>query len=95
MAERFYTSMARHYLRYYCKNPDAPAQDKDSWCAVKRVLGRLSDCDREILMEVHGGGETVFCAIQRLSRERRTDAKRLWDLVSYVDRAVAKEMRWI
>ena len=94
MAERYYTSMCRHVLRYYCKNPDGPSRDVESWNAVHAVLNRLSDSEREIVLDIHGNGETVMSAIQRLSRERRCDAKRLWDLMNYVDRAIAKEMRW-
>ena len=86
--------MCRHVLRYYCKNPNGPARDVESWNAVHAVLNRLSDSEREIVLDIHGNGETVMAAIQRLSRERRCDAKRLWDLMNYVDRSIAKEMRW-
>lgn len=94
MPERYYTSHVRHVLRYYCKNPDGPVRDVDSWNACHAVLKRLSDSDRETVLDIYGKGEKVMEAIQRLSRERRCDAKRLWDLVNYVDRAIAKELKW-
>lgn len=93
MAERYYTSMCRHVLRYYCKYHDGPSRDVVKWNAAHTVLKRLSDADRDIILDIYGNGELVIEAIQRLSRERRCDAKRLWDLVGYVERAIAREMK--
>lgn len=94
LAERYYTSMARHMLRYYCKNLDGPGKDVDSWYTVHCVLKGLSDSDREIVINLHKDGEPVFKAIQRLSRDRRMDARRLWDLVKETEYSVAKAFRW-
>lgn len=95
MPERYYTAMSRHVLRYYCKNLSGPSRDKDSWYAADRVLKQLSASDRATVIDIHRNGETVVGAIQRLSRERRTDPKRLWDLVNFVDRAIAREMKYL
>lgn len=95
MSERYYTAMVRHVLRYYCKNLSGPSRDKDTWYAADRVLTRLSDSDRDTVVNIYQGGETVVGAIQRLSREHRTDPKRLWDLVNFVERSIAKEMKYL
>ena len=91
MAERYYTSLVRHHLRYYSKNPNGPKRDVENWNTVKTALDKFSDSDRKAIMSIHSNGEPPSDAIRRLADGNLTEEKRLWNLLNRVDRAVALE----
>lgn len=92
MASFYFTENARHALRYYCKYLSGPARTRRNWYAVHRVFQRLSDAERDTLIQIYKDGEATIVAVLRLSRERGIAPRCLWDLVERVERAVAKEL---
>lgn len=91
MSNRYYTSMVRHVLRYYCSHPEGPNRDRDCWLACDEVLSGLSDFDRDSIMRIYSERDPVPTAILRLSG---ADHKRLWNLVNFVERKIARKMGW-
>lgn len=94
MPDRFYTTMSRHVLRYYCKNTDKPSRDKTTWYAAQRVLQRLPEAQRGHVVDIYRDGKPVPAAIRDLASQGVPE-QMLWTLVNKVDRMIAKEMGWI
>lgn len=99
MSRTFYTDYVRHALRFYSRNYDIQRfktdVDKSNWLACKSVLDTLSEKDREMLMQVYSGFDTLPDEVFNTSREYHIDQNVIWDLMKKVENKIAHRRKLI
>ena len=94
MSKPVYADYTNHMLRFYCKtcrvdliNPI----DKLNWAVVDKVLRRLPEEDRNVIMDVYSKNDTLSDNIYTASKERKINQDKIWIIVSKVTNLIAKE----
>lgn len=101
MAKPFYADYINHCLRFYVRNENfnivclANDIDKQKWVAVDRVLRKLPEEDRSIIMEVYSGEAPLLDNVKRTSKNFEISETTVWTLISKVTKQIAKERRMI
>lgn len=104
MAKPFYADYVNHMLRFYARNVQSgdvmrlkfkSEVDKLNWRSVNRVLHKLPERDKYIIIEVFGRGDTLADNIYELSKELAINQDVIWTLVSMVTNKIAKDRRLI
>jgi hypothetical protein len=93
MSRAFYTEYVKHCLRFYVRhgNPKFHTEaDKHNWQACEEALNTFSDSDREMLMAVYQGGDTIPDNIYQLAKDKDISQDCVWRLVNELERKVAK-----
>ena len=93
MSRTYYTDYVRHMLRFYSRNYDLKTfkndVDKSNWFACYNVLKGISETDRDILMQVYSGFDTLADEVFNTSREYKIDQNIIWDLMKKVENKIA------
>lgn len=96
MAKPFYADYINHCLRFYVRNENFNNDiDKQKWVAVDRVLRKLPEEDRSIIMEVYSGEAPLLDNVKRTSKNFEVSETTVWTLISKVTKQIAKERRMI
>lgn len=98
MSKPVYADYTNYMLRFYCKTCKVDLIDpidKLNWAVVDKVLHRLSEEDRNVIMDVYGRCDTLSDNIYAVSRERKMNQDKIWIIVSKVTNQIAKERRLI
>ena len=104
MAKPFYADYVNHMLRFYARNVRSEdvmrlkfksEVDKLNWRSVNRVLHKLPERDKDIIIEVFGRGDTLADNIYEVSKELAINQDVIWTLVSKVTYKIAKDRRLI
>jgi len=104
MAKPFYADYVNHMLRFYARSVRSgnvvrlkfkSEVDKWNWRSVNRVLHKLPERDKDIIIEVFGRGDTLADNIYEVSKELVIDQDVIWTLVSKVTNKIAKDRRLI
>ncbi len=104
MAKPFYADYVNHMLRFYARNVRSEdvmrlkfksEVDKLNWLSVIRVLHKLPERDKDIIIEVFGRGDTLADNIHEVSKELAINQDVIWTLVSKVTYKIAKDRRLI
>jgi DNA-directed RNA polymerase specialized sigma subunit len=69
--------------------------DKENWRCVVRVLDKLPERDKDVIIEVYGRGDTLADNIYWVAKELKVDQDMIWALVSKVTKRIAKERKLI
>lgn len=94
MNRPFYSEYVRHCLRFYTRNrslPDFKSEaDKNNWYACAVVLKGCTDRDRDILIEVYSGFDTLSDNVYETAKKYNIEQAVIWDLMKAIERKIAK-----
>jgi len=100
MAKPFYADYVNHMLRFYARTVRSgdvmrlvfkSEIDELNWLSVIRVLYKLPERDKNIIIEVFSRGDTLADNIYEVSKELAINQDTIWSLVSKVTKKIAKE----
>lgn len=94
MNRPFYSEYVRHALRFYTRNLQTPHfksdADKNNWYACASVIKGCSDRDRDILVAVYSGFDTLSDNVYETAKKYCINQSIIWDLMKDVERKIAK-----
>lgn len=94
MNRPFYSEYVRHCLRFYTRNLEQPRfksdADKNNWLSCASVLKDYGEKDREVLVAVYSGYDTLADNVYELAKKLGINQAIIWDLMKDVERKIAK-----
>jgi hypothetical protein len=95
MNRPFYSEYVRHCLRFYTRNLEKPPffksdADKDNWLSCAAVLKDYADKDREVLITVYSGYDTLADNVYEIAKKLGINQAIIWDMMKDVERKIAK-----
>lgn len=95
MNKPFYSEYVRHCMRYYSRNTENPRfktkVDENNWFACHRAITRCSDRDKNILISVYSGYDTLADNVYEVAKQHSIDQNVIWDLMKDFENRVAKK----
>lgn len=96
MNKPFYSDYVRHALRFYSRycaimpyfKSDA---DKQNWIACNKAIQEYSERDKDILVAVYGGYDTLADNVYESANKHRINQNIIWDMMKEFERKVAKK----
>ena len=89
----FYSDYVRHALRFYTRNlrlsQFKSAVDKNNWDACKVSLVSFSERDRDILIAVYSGYDTLADNVYETAKKHGINQSIIWDMMKDVERKIA------
>lgn len=93
MSRTFYSEYVNHCLRFYARH-EKPSfhsdADKKNWLACESALKGFSDNDREMLLTIYRGGDTIPDNVYQLAKSKGIKQDSIWKLIGELERKVAK-----
>ena len=90
----FYSDYVRHCLRFYTRNLRLSQfksdVDKNNWYACKVSLVSYSESDRDILIAVYSGYDTLADNVYETAKKYGINQSIIWDLMKDVERTIAQ-----
>ena len=94
MNRPFYSEFVRHCLRFYTRNLQLTQfksrVDKENWLACANVVEKYLDRDRDILVAVYSGYDTLADNVYETAKKYNMDQAIIWDMMKEVERKIAK-----
>ena len=98
MSKAYYTDYVRHAIRFYSRNSGSEINhisfksdvDKKNWYACHNALKGYTDKDKEILMSVYMGYDTLADEVYNTSNKFQIHQNQIWDMMKEYERKVAK-----
>jgi len=89
--------MLRFYARYCDKNLESfkKSTDMKNWLAVKTVLDKLPEKDKNVIIEVYRRRDTLADNIYEVSKELGIDQDVIWIMLNKVTKKIAQERELI
>ena len=89
--------MLRFYARYCDKNLESfkKSTDVKNWLAVKTVLDKLPERDRNVIIEVYRRRDTLADNIYEVSKEFGIDQDVIWSMLNKITKKIAQERELI
>ena len=95
MNRPFYSDYVRHALRFYSRNllrTDFKNDvDRTNWVACAGVIQEYSDRDRDIIVLVYGGYDTLSDNVYETAKKYSINQNIIWDMMKDVERKIAKQ----
>lgn len=95
MTKPFYSQCVLHFMRFYSRYPDLThfksEADKKNWFACKRALKHYSDRDKQMLMQVYAGRDTLADNVYETAIKFNTNVDNIWDMLPDFERLVARK----
>lgn len=95
MIRPYYSEYVRHCLRFYTRNlqPEffKSEVDKDNWYACASVFKGLSEKDRDILITVFAGYDTLADNVYETAKKYEINQGIIWDLMKDIERKIARK----
>ena len=95
MNRPFYSEYVRHCMRYYARNTEHPRfktkVDENNWFACHRAIARYSDQDKNILISVYSGFDTLAGNVYEVANLYSIEQNVIWDLMKDFENRVAKK----
>ena len=97
MSRTFYSDYVRHAMRFYSRTVGTtPPQfktevDKLNWMSCHAVVKTYSDRERDILVTVYGGYDTLPDEVYGASKKFGIHQNIIWDMMKDFERKVAKK----
>jgi len=84
--------MLRFYARYYDKDLKSfkKSTDMKNWFAVKIVLDRLPEKDKNVIIEIYRRRDTLADNIYEVSKELGIDQDVIWTMLNKVTKKIAQ-----
>jgi len=98
---KFYSSYINHMLRFYARYCDKNLEsfkkstDVKNWLAVKTVLDKLPEKDKNVIIEVYRRRDTLADNIYEVSKELGIDQDVIWSMLNKVTKKIAQERELI
>lgn len=94
MTKPFYCDYVRHCLRFYTRNLQLTQfksnADEYNWYACASVVDEYSNRDRDILVLVYGGYDTLSDNVYETAKKYSMNQNIIWDMMRDVERKIAK-----
>lgn len=94
MNRPFYSDFVRHIMRFYSRNLSQPRfrteADKNNWFACSAVVKTYSEIDREILISVYGGYDTLADNVYEAAETYSVSQNIIWSMMKEFERKVGK-----
>lgn len=94
MNRPFYSEYVRHCLRFYTRNLKIDRfnteVDQNNWWACEKVIKDYSDTDRDIIITVYSGYDTLADNVYETSKKHNINQNIIWDLMKDIERKIAK-----
>ena len=94
MTKPFYCDYVRHCLRFYTRNLSLnrfnTEVDKNNWYACHRVIKNYPEKDRDILIAIYSGYDTIGDNVYGASMANGINQNIVWDMMRDVERKIAK-----
>jgi len=100
MTKPYYADYVNRMLRFYARKVHSGEVlrmklkkdvDKKNWRCVVRVLDKLPERDKDVIIEVYRRGDTLADNIYWVAKELKVEQDMIWTLVSKVTKRIAKE----
>ena len=95
MNKPFYSDYVRHALRFYSRNllltSFKSEVDRINWNACDSVIRGRSDRDRDILVMVYGGYDTLADNVYETAKKHNIHQNIIWDMMKDVEREIARK----
>ena len=95
MNRPFYSEYVKHCLRFYTRNLSQPhfksEVDKSNWFACASVIKCYSDIDRDILVAVYSGYDTLADNVYEIAKRYNVNQNVVWDMMKEVERRIARK----
>ena len=95
MNRPFYSEYVKHAMRFYARNVQQPRfkseADKNNWYACANVIKEYSDRDRDILVLVYGGFDTLADNVYETAKKYSINQNIIWDMMKEFERKVARK----
>ena len=98
---KFYSQYVNHMLRFYARYCDKNLEsfkkstDMKNWLAVKTVLDKLPEKDKNVIIEVYRRRDTLADNIYEVSKELGIDQDVIWIMLNKVTKKIARERELI
>lgn len=93
MTRPFYSDYVRHAMRFYSRNLQAinfkNLVDRENWNACHDIVLRYSDRDKDILISVYGGFDTLADNVYETAKKHNVNQNVIWDMMKDFERVVA------
>lgn len=91
----YYSDYVRHALRFYTRNLSQPHfntdVDKANWTACENILKGYSNGDRDILVSVYSGYDTLSDNVYETAKKYHIEQNGIWDMMREVERKIARK----
>jgi len=100
MTKPFYADYVNRMLRFYARKIHSNEVlrmkmknnvDKENWRCVVKVLDKLPERDKDVIIEVYRRGDALPENIYQVAKELKVKQDMIWTLVSKVTKRIAKE----
>ena len=95
MNRPFYSEYVRHALRFYTRNLSQSRfkseVDKNNWFACANILKGYSDRERDILVAVYSGYDTLADNVYETAKKLNINQAIIWDMMKEVERKIARK----
>lgn len=95
MSKPFYSDYVRHAMRFYSRNIGKQTfktdADKQNWLACDKAIKDYSDRDKNILVAVYGGYDTLPDNVYNISNKYHINQNIIWDMLKEFERKLAKK----
>ncbi len=98
---KYYSQYVNHMLRFYARYCDKNLEnfkkstDIKNWLAVKTVLDKLPEKDKNVIIEVYRRRDTLADNIYEVSKELGIDQDVIWSMLNKVTKKIAQERELI
>ncbi len=90
---KYYSEYIRHCLKFFVRHPKPKFKttaDKLNWEACESAFRKLTNEERELIVEIYQGGDTIPDNVYQLSKRRKLDQDYIWRLITSLEQTVAK-----
>lgn len=96
MNRPFYSEYVKHAMRFYARTispqPHFKSEaDRANWLSCQSVLKHYPDEDRDILISVYGGFDTLADEVYNVSKKHKINQNIIWDMMKEFERKVARK----
>lgn len=99
MNKPFYSDYVRHAMRFYSRNVTISyfksEVDKLNWLACQKAINVFSERDKEILINVYQGFDTLPDNVYEVAKKYDIDQTEIWDMIKDLERKIAKRRKLI
>lgn len=89
----YYSDYVQHCMRFYARHPNpkfSSEAEKQNWNACDSAMKKFAADEREILVAVYFGGDTLADNIYQYSVANHINQNVIWTLVSKLEKVIAK-----
>lgn len=94
MPKTFYSQYVNHCLRFYTRYPKPKLFRSDAdmlnWTACKNALEEFPEQDREMLLTIYRGGDTIADNVYQMSEDKGVAQDYIWKLINNLEYRIAK-----